>query len=250
LLFKNKQYNDIIMSNQKITIITPATGGGNLNRLFESLDNQTIPWVHILLWDNKREQDYLYPNPITMKVLNPYDITTNKENCVRYSVVIPDDMVNGTASGSSLRAVGLMLANTSYVTFADSDVWFENCHLETLLKAIDGKNWAYCKRKIWTETEYIGVDDFESVGDSPTKKVPYEMVDNNCMIFARKFGVSGACLYRETTSYNDDRLYYAFLKKYAGEPGKTNLATVNQVCPQRLENMFKSYCTKGSNDGK
>jgi len=37
---------------------------------------------------------------------------------------------------------------------------------------------------------------------------------------------------------------YSFLKKYAGEPARTEKATVNQVCPERLEKMFRQYCTK------
>ena len=64
-----------------------------------------------------------------------------------------------------------------------------------------------------------------------------------CMMFKRKYGVSAACLYRETTEYNDDRLMYDFLKKYAGEPGKTLTATINQVCPKKLEQFFRKNCT-------
>jgi hypothetical protein len=114
-----------------------------------------------------------------------------------------------------------------------------------MVEAIENKNWAFCKRKIWTtlpngQFEYLGIDEFESVGESA--KTPYKMVDNNCMIFRRRFGVSAACLYRETKEYNDDRLMYAFLKKYAGGPGKTNEASINQVCPKKLENMFRTHC--------
>ena len=138
-----------------------------------------------------------------------------------------------------------MAVNTEYVTFADTDVWYEKNHLESLLKVVGGKTWGYCKRKVWdNEDNYLGVDEFESVGDSPNRKVPYEMVDNNSMIFHRRLGTSGAVLYRETQQYNDDRIFYAFLKKHGGEPGKTNEATVNQICPAKLEQMFRTYCKK------
>jgi hypothetical protein len=70
------------------------------------------------------------------------------------------------------------------------------------------------------------------------------MVDNNCMIFKRRFGTSAAVLYRETREYNDDRLMYAFLKKHAGEAGKTNAATINQVCPESLVDFFRNGCVK------
>ena len=70
------------------------------------------------------------------------------------------------------------------------------------------------------------------------------MVDNNCMIFKRKYGVSAACLYRNTEDYNDDRLMYNFLKQYAGVPAINIKASVNQVCPERLVEFFRTNCTK------
>jgi len=236
------------MKNRLITIITPTTGKVSLYNLINSLNNQTVPFVHILLWDDKREDAFLYPDPSTLKTESPFGTNLANDNLSRYSIVIPGSFVQGDAFGSALRAVGMMAANTPYITFADDDVWFEGNHLETMLKSLEGHEWGYCKRKVWKKSEkgveYIGVDEFESVGDSPDRKVPYEMVDNSCMIFTRRFGASAACLYRETRTYNDDRLMYSFLKQYAGQPGKTNLATVNQICPKRLEPMFEGLCSK------
>ena len=230
------------MNTPLLTILTPSTGKNSLYKLIKSIDAQNIPCIHVLLWDFKRDDDFLYPDPKTLQVKDPYSF--NSDN--RYSIVIPGSTVQGMAYGSTLRSIGMMLATTPYVTFADSDVYWENDHLETMLDAIENKEWAYCKRKIWaSETEYIGIDDFESVGDSPNRKVPYEMVDNNCMIFKRRLGTSGAVLYREVDGqYNDDRLFYQFLKKFGGNPGKTNKATVNQICPERLIPMFREGCTK------
>jgi len=234
----------------KITIITPTTGKNGLFKLIESLKGQSVPFRHILLWDDKREDAFLnsIPTPLDapfdfIRVKQPEEL--NSDN--RYSVIVPSSFVQGGACGSSLRAVGLMLADTPYVTFADDDVWLEPSHLEDMLKAISStdSNWAYCRRKIWASAEEcIGIDNFESVGDSEDRKVPYEMVDNNCMVFKRRFGTSGAVLYRETKEYNDDRLFYGFLKQHAGVPMKVSMATVNQICPKRLDTMFRQNCTK------
>jgi len=227
-----------------VSIITPTTGKKSLFRLIESIDRQNIPWVHILLWDNKREDEFLYPNSVTFRVRQPNDLVTDKPNCCRYSIVIPDYMVQGQACGSSLRAVGMMAANTPYIVFADSDVWWDSGHLESLVNAVKNKQWAYCVRKIWNhEQEYLGEDRFESIGED--SKLPYKLVDNNTLIVDRSIATFSAPLYRETKDYNDDRLMYAFLKKCAGEPGKTNTATINQVCPKRLEQMFRQYCVTG-----
>ena len=228
-----------------VTIITPTTGKKTLKRLCESIDRQTVSCVHILLWDDKREDEYLFPDPVTHKVKTPEDAAYFTEG-LRYSIKIPGSMIQGGAAGSALRAIGMMAANTPFVTFADDDVWFEENHISNLLKVVQDKHyfWAYCKRKIWTDkNEYLGVDNFESVGDSPSRKVPYEMVDNNTMIFSRRFASSAAVLYRETKDYNDDRLMYAFLKQHAGAPGKSEEATAKQICPKKLEKMFRENCT-------
>lgn len=237
-----------VMDNKLVTIITPTTGKNTLFRAIESLKNQEVSYEHILLWDDKRGDGFLYPDPETMRVKEPHSLDFFCDKNTRYSVVVPGSFVQGVAAGSSLRSVGLMLAKAPYVSFMDDDVWYEKDHLKSLLAAVKDREWAYCKRKVWRKTEndiqYIGVDEFESVGDSASRKVPYEMVDNNCMIFSRRFGTSGSVLYRETKNYNDDRQFYAFLKQHAGEPGRTNIATVNQVCPERLEKMFMELCTK------
>ena len=218
-----------------ITIITPTIGERNLSQLVDSLGCQKIPWVHIVLWDNKREENGLSPS----------DIEDAKNGNIRYHIEIKDNFVNGIASGSSLRAIGLMASHTPYVTFGDSDVFHERNHFELMMDLIKDANWAYCRRKIWTtKGEYLGIDGFESVGDSEDRKVPYEMVDNNCMIFKREFGASGAVLYRETKEYNDDRLFYAFLKQHAGKPNISKDASVHQYCPKKLESMFRTNCSK------
>jgi hypothetical protein len=230
-----------------ITVITPTTGKKTLYNLIETVTRQNVPLVHMMLWDDKREDDFAKG---TMK---PEDIDKTayweKYQYMVNNIVLKGNRINGKACGSSLRAVGLMAANTEYVTFADDDIMWEDGHLLSMLQSISEKdaNWGFCKRKIWAKLsdgqyELIGVDNFESIGEE--SELPYKMVDNNCMIFKRRYGVSGACLYRETTEYNDDRLMYDFLKTYAGTPVKTDLATVNQICPERLTEFFRRGCTK------
>lgn len=236
--------------NPIVTIITPTTGRQTLFNLIETVTRQNVPVIHMLLWDNKRDGDFLNgkmcPEELDKKEYwHTYQYMVN-------NITLKGNMINGIAAGSALRAIGLMAANTEYVTFADDDIMWEDGHLTSMLQAIETDreqpcNWAYCKRKIWarlpeSQFELIGVDDFESIGEA--SKLPYKMVDNNSLIFRRKYGVAGACLYRETQEYNDDRLFYDFLKTYAGAPEKTELATVNQICPDRLTEFFRRGCTK------
>lgn len=233
----------------KISVITPTTGKNSLANLINSVTAQNAQdgsVEHILMWDDFREDSFVKNGLST-----PKDLEQDSPTIIK-SVVIKGSIVQGAAKGSALRAAGLMIAQGDYVTFADDDVIWEKNHLATMLKAIEGKKWAFCKRRIWTPIpkdgsgddgfEFLGVDNFESVGEEA--KTPYKMVDNNCTMFERRLGTSAAVLYRETQDYNDDRLMYEFLKKYAGEPGKTNEATINQVCPERLISFFRTNCTR------
>jgi len=231
-----------------VTIITPTTGKDSLFRLIDSIIEQKTPVCHILLWDDVKvgkfksfEDSKMRPSDLENKYSEQY----NYYNII--NIDIKHKMTNGIACGSALRSIGLMSAFTSLVTFADDDVTWDSNHLCQMINAIQNKNWAYCKRKIWNELEngkieYIGVDNFESVGENA--KTPYKMIDNNSMIFKRELGTLAAYFYRETTEYNDDRLMYDFLKKHAGEPGKTDSASVNQICPKRLYKFFKDNCDR------
>jgi hypothetical protein len=237
------------MSNESlITVITPTTGKPGILKLIDSLIEQETPVEHILLWDDMREGEFLYPSLLTNTVLHPDHLkgVVNEKAKEHYSlnnIIIKGSMVQGSAAGSALRAVGLMAAKTPYVAFADDDTWVDSDHYEKLLKAIDGKKWAYTLRRIWEDNNNeIGVDRFESIGDK--SDLPYDLVDNNCMLVSRRYGTSAAVLYRETKEYNDDRLMYSFLKEHAGEPGETDEATVNQICPQRLIRMFEANCSE------
>jgi hypothetical protein len=227
-----------------LSIITPTTGGESLNNLKKTLMRQGPDIIinHFVIWDSMRtvidrdDQDSYMQGII--KISPSYNII---------NIELLGEYTNGDARGSAQRSIGLMCANTEYVSFADSDIMFEDNHFKAMLEAIKDKNWAYSRRKIWTRLpdgtyEYLGVDNFESVGEEA--KTPYKMVDNSSLIFRRRFGVSAAPLYREITTYNDDREFYQFLMKYAGEPGKTNLVTVNQICPNKLVDFFRNNCTR------
>jgi len=230
------------MSKPLISVITPTTGEPSFLNLLKSLYIQDIDFEHIVLWDDKRA---INESKDMIPFLIPLDIRDDFRWKKSYNIQIPGNMVNGVAAGSSLRAIGLMAAQGKYVVFADSDVWYESNHLQNLLNTVKDKQWGFCRRKIWnSKKEYLGIDNFEAIGNSLEKRVPYILVDNNTMIFERRFGTSGAVLYRETQEYNDDRLFTEFLYKYAGVPGISKEATVNQICPDRLEKMFRENCIK------
>lgn len=220
------------MSAYEVTIITPTTGKPSLEALIASIERQaeSPKAFHILLWDQVRDTE------------RPPESYSGAN---RLSLVLPAGLGRqGRAPGSALRAIGLMVANTPWVTFADDDVRWDDGHLSAIMSAARTFRWATTLRTVWSPAgERLGVDRFESVGDDPARRVPYEMCDNNCMLFRRELGVAAAPLYRETHNYNDDRLMYGFLKERAGPRGQTTCATVHQTCPSRLVEFFRRGCS-------
>jgi hypothetical protein len=220
-------------TGELFTIITPTIGRPTLDVLVETIEQQSLANVafQLLLWDDRRHPEARPPE--------------SYNGPARHSVVLPPGSGrNGDAPGSPLRAIGLIAARTPWVTFADDDVCWEPNHLASLANALRERRWASTLRTIWTGAgERLGVDRFEAVGDDPTRGAPYETMDNNCVAFARELGVGAAWMYRETVNYNDDRLMYEFLKKHAGPRGRTDQATIHQICPDRLIDMFRSNCS-------
>lgn len=224
------------MISKILTVITPTIGRASLDRLTESIKLQSLPGLvqHLIMWDDFRLADSKNP-----------DYYNNEHT---QSIIMRENFgKNGNAPGSPLRAVALMAADTPWVTFADDDVWWNNDHIENIISTINNHNninWLSTLRHIWeADSKYIGVDRFESVGDEASRKTPYEMCDNNCMIFKREYGTYAAHLYRNTVNYDDDRLMYGFLKQHAGIKGYTDKATVNQICPEKLIAFFKEGCS-------
>lgn len=220
-----------------LTVITPTVGKPSLDKLINSIDNQDSACriLHLLLWDDVRFESANKPE------------SYNFNN--RFSIVMPTGAGrNGAAPGSILRSVGLTAARTEWVTFADDDVWWEAAHISQMGHALVGKNWASTLRRIWSPTgDLLGVDTFESVGDDISRQVPYEMCDNNTMVFRRELGLAAAPLYRETEKYDDDRLMYAFLKSHAGPRGRCEKVGINHICPEALVEFFTSNCTPDKN---
>jgi hypothetical protein len=218
-----------------LTVITPSVGRPGLARLIESIERQDIgPSIfHVVLWDDHRMAGGTGPEASSPR---------------RIHLELPAGFGrNGEAPGSPLRAVGLVAAPTPWVTFADDDVTWDADHARRMLEVAEGRNWVSTLRRVRSPSgESLGVDRFESVGDDPGRRVPYEMCDGNCMMFRRELGVVAAQLYRETRGYDDDRLMYAFLKAEAGARSTTGVDTIEQVCPERLVQFFRANCSPRS----
>jgi hypothetical protein len=83
-----------------------------------------------------------------------------------YSTSTRHGGVHAAGDGGSLRTILTYCANSQYVAYLDDDNWFHETHIERLLAAISGKDWAYTLR--WfvdpDTLQPLAVDRWESVG--------------------------------------------------------------------------------------
>ena len=220
------------MSNPLITVITPTdcNRADGLLRLRESLLAQTMSdWRQVIVSDDVRKIDE--------RCLGDQRIET---------LVHPRQVCVHTAPGASARALGLQWATTPYVTFCDDDCWFESQPLEQLVCGcrVFEKRWGWSLRRIWSNSgECLGVDKFESYGEKGITS--YKMVDMNSLVMAASLGYRFSAINRALQTYDEDRRLYQWLRDDidAGRAYESHSATLNQVCPRRLEMMFKEGCS-------
>lgn len=230
------------MSEPLVTIITPTTGRESLFHLIESITKQGVPVHHILLWDDNRDgrfnQKTDLEHEIKLTPMEPADLD-KKEYWEEYNYKVTNVLLKGSYNkgidkGSALRAIGLMVADTDMVTFADDDVIWEKDHLVKLMESLKGRKWAHSGRKIWVK---IKENAFECLG------VPKDLpISHNCILFLRRFGVSAACIYRESEKGKCDESMSEFLQSFCGDPGVLEYPTVNQTCPTAKAIQFKKNC--------
>jgi hypothetical protein len=103
-----------------------------------------------------------------------------------YSVSVRNGGVHLDGLGGTMRTILSYMANSRYIAYLDDDNWYGEGHVETLLSAIVGHDWAFSPRRFVDETTRrpVGIDTFESIG--PGRGV-YTVglggwVDPNCLM--------------------------------------------------------------------
>lgn len=151
-----------------------------------------------------------------------------------YSTSVRHGGVHASRDGGSLRSILTYIANARRVAYLDDDNWWHREHLQTMVAAITGHDWAYALRWfVHPETrEPVTQDVWESVG--PGRGVYEERfggwVDPNCLMID-KIACEGAVrwwcipLWGDEKAMSADRRVYDYLQRH-GEPGCTDAATV------------------------
>jgi hypothetical protein len=134
-----------------VTIITPTTGSKYLEKNLQSVSNQTVKVNHTVVVDGRKFSSD------AEKILKKYQ----DKNVVYLNENTGYDGYNG----HRIYGAFSYLVNSDYVCFLDEDNWVDSNHIESMLEAVKGHDWAYSLRKIVDPAgNYICNDDCESLG--------------------------------------------------------------------------------------
>lgn len=177
-----------------------------------------------------------------------------------YSTSVRHGGLHPARDGGVLRTVLTYLANARYVAYLDDDNWWAPNHLQSLLKVIPGRSWAFSHRWfVHPDTRKVVCEDtWESVG--PGKGIFREKfggwVDPNCLMFDKMLCEPAIRWWSiplpgDQKAMSADRNVYHFLQKN-GQPGEVLEPTVfyalqpdDAIHPQRLSVMGELYDKAG-----
>lgn len=213
------------------TIVTPTMGRKSLLNLKEVLREETVPYVHFVMMDSKRDADALSPGEIEDDRTYVYDIRHPlypKPNA-RMDVY--------------LRGIGIMMARTQYIRCCDDDVWPETGHLSKITPFMrdNSLDFAWCLRRMYTrEREVIGIDRFEAIGDK--NKFGYHLLDNSSLFYNQRAAMILAQVFIQNPIYGDDRLTWEPLHRYCKGKFYDGVLT-NHMAQPHLTDFFKQNCS-------
>lgn len=225
------------------TLITPTVGNPSLINLKKSLQYESIPFIHLILWDTTRVKNGL----------SPKDYRLQDERTFHYEFTHPYHRFPDQRNDVWLRAVGANLANTPFIGFFDDDTWADRDHLKDVYKFMTSpKNkkidYTFAWRRMWEDVnnsgklKLIGDDKFESIGE-PTK-FGYRLIDNSSIYLKTNAAWALSQMFMSFQKYGDDRLTYDFMEKN-GFNGKCMSQTlINHIAKQHLVPYFKENCDK------
>ena len=216
------------------TIVTPTVGRRTLLRLKSCLRSEKVPYVHLVLWDNKRCSD----------ALKPEEVEDDRTFCyvMKHPLQVRDP--NQHRNDVWLRALGISMARTKYIKCCDDDTWPELNHLETVYSFMEKNqlDFTWCVRRMWKRTgELIGVDNFEATGEK--NKFGYTLLDNSSLFYNRKAANVLSTVFMQNQVYGDDRLTAEPLHRIC-KGRKLNRVLTNHECQPHLELFFTRNITE------
>lgn len=167
-----------------VAVVIPTTLRPALLKAVQSIYEQDFKGrIQILIGIDKKHGDENIIDKLQQSAPEHIAITVLD---LGYSTALRNGGMYTSMAGGSLRTILSYAANSRYVTYLDDDNWFAPHHLSDLLKAVQGKAWAYSLR--WfvdmNTNEIICEDNYFSVGPGKGMyaKTLGGLVDTSCYI--------------------------------------------------------------------
>jgi len=225
-----------LVGNMKsVIIITPTTGDKTLEKCVSSVNCQTYPnLVHLVVADGPQF------------VLNTKIIIEDASK-VKFLPLVENTGANGY-NGHRIYAAAGHLVNQDYIIYLDQDNWFDDNHVETMLKTIEENNldWCYSLRKICDkEGNYLFNDDCESLGKWAAYINPNVYhIDTNCYCIKREIAINLSSVWHR--GWDADRMFYRTLNHYFPKYDTTGKYTVNYRLGGNESSVTKEFFDRGN----
>jgi GT2 family glycosyltransferase len=225
----------------KVTVITATVANPLLSTCVESVAKQTHKDIqHLLIADgvyvrDAVDKEIIYSDCKYVDRINlPYSIGKDRWN------------------GHRIYAAGSYIAEGDYIMFLDDDNYLEPDHIESCLKAIEGKDWVFSFRRIVDKhSNFVCDDNCESLGMWASVLHPQDFfVDVNCFFVRRNLAVGISPLwfrkFREPGQPEIDRVLTAALRGNNLKFDSTYKYTVNYTVGNTPNSVQKEFFLNGN----
>lgn len=191
-----------------VAVITPTIGTDYLVQAMHSVGNKAEHWIIA--------DGIAYANGVASRIqAHPYNqrFIVLPENTGTPTKWFRDLPYPGFFNGYRINAAIPLLISADYTIFLDEDNFFDEDHIESMVKAIEdnGWDWCYSLRKIVDkEGNFLFNDDCDSLGRWPVYKDDTDhLVDMNCYCFKTEAiaQIAHSMYHPRDTLAGDRRLY-------------------------------------------
>jgi hypothetical protein len=151
-----------------------------------------------------------------------------------------------------MYGAGFYFCKGDYVCFLDDDNWFDDDHIESIVKNLDYETWGYSRRKIMdSDGKFICNDDCESLGEYPSiiNENDY-FVDQNCYMFPKMLGLRiSPFFYRKFREPNEielDRLLVLIMRQNKVKVYCNNKYSVNYRAGNTTNSVQADFFIQGN----
>lgn len=161
-----------------------------------------------------------------------------------FSTSIRHGGVHAATDGGSLRSILSFMANSRRLAYLDDDNAWESDHLALLMRAVEGKAWAYALRLLVDEASdrTICIDRWDSVGVGRGRFAAQGgLVDPNCLLVDKVAVTRAFGRWSEGPGMTSDRSFFAAIKD--APHGRVERATVRYKV--RPDNIMLQFLREG-----